>query len=203
MNEIRTYSNKLDTRAVKREGYLPFGLQGYAAVYGSESRDMGGWKEVLVRGAFTKSLAKKLDVRLLAQHDTALVLARESAGNLTLREDAEGLWFEADLVDTSLNRDVLASVRAKNLDAMSFGMPMSSVQTKWERSKGGEAIRNVLSADVVEISVVTWPAYEATTVSARGMDKALREFQDFMQHDAAGKSEHLERLRARVNRFHR
>jgi HK97 family phage prohead protease len=191
--EIRTFSQKLATRSVKKNGYLETGLQGYAAVYGVESRDMGGWKEVLVRGAFKNSLKRGLDVRMLYQHDTKQVLARESAGNLTLREDSEGLYFEADLLDTAFNRDVVANVAARNLDAMSFGMPYSSVKTKWDRSADGKtAIRNVTEADVVEISVVTWPAYEETTVQAR----CAEELQTFLRQDAA-KSTSVGMLRAR------
>lgn len=195
--ETRTFSRKLEVRNVKKNGYLEQGLQGYAAVYGVESRDMGGWKEVLVRGAFKQSLGKKLDVRLLFQHRSDSVLARETAGNLILREDNEGLYFEADLIDTQFNRDVVANVRSRNLDAMSFGMPYDSVKTKWDRSADGKtAIRNVIQADVVEISVVTWPAYEETTVQARS-ERAMREFNNFMQQDAAGKAVSTGILRAR------
>lgn len=192
--EYRCFGRDLAIRSVKKDGFLERGLQGYAAVYGSESRDMGGWKEVIVRGAFKKSLGKELDVRLLYQHDSKQVMARESAGSLVLREDDNGLYFEADLVDKTLNREVIADVLARNLDAMSFGMPYDSVKSKWDRGADGKtAIRNVTEADVVEISVVTWAAYEATTVAAR----SAQEYQTFMQQLAAEKSTPVGVLRAR------
>lgn len=155
---------------------------------------MGGWKEVIARGAMAESLKKGLDVRLLFQHDSKQVLARESAGNLILREDQNGVFFEADLVDTQMNRDVLTSIRAKNLDAMSFGMPVSSVTRNFSRDAEKKvSIGTVTRADIVEISVVTWPAYEETTVSER----CAAEYRTFMQHDAAGKTTPTGMLRAR------
>lgn len=192
--EIRAYQRPLELRTVNRDGYLKHGLSGYAIVYGVESRDMGGWKEIIARGAMTESLKKGLDVRLLFQHDSKQVLARESAGNLVLREDQNGVMFEADLIDTQLNRDTLASIRAKNLDAMSFGMPVSSVVREFKRdTEKKTTVGTVTRADIVEISVVTWPAYEETTVSQR----CSEEFNNFMQHDAAGKGGAFGVLQAR------
>jgi hypothetical protein len=166
--ETRSYGKPLELREVNKPGFLKKGLRGYAIVYGVESRDMGGWKEIIARGAMTESLTKGNDVRLLYQHDSKQPMARESSGTLTLREDDTGILFEADLTDTTLNRDVLANIEARNLDAMSFGMPYASVTAKWERSANQKYdVRTVTKADFVEISVVTWAAYEDTSVAAR------------------------------------
>lgn len=178
--DYRFFQRPVELRSVKKDGYLPQGLQGYAVVYGVESRDMGGWKEVIVRGAMRESLGKGLDVRLLWQHDSKQVMARETAGNLVLREDDHGIFFEADLIDTTVNRDRLADIKAKNLDAMSFGMPMSSVKRDWQKI-GTQAVSNVTRADIVEVSVVTWAAYGETSVAAR----CAAEYNTFMQQDAA------------------
>lgn len=166
--ELRSFLQGIELRSVAKQGFLTDGLKGYAVVYGTESRDMGGWKEVIARGAMADSLKKGLDVRLLYQHDSKQPMARESAGTLMLREDSKGVYFEADLTDNSLNRDVISNVKARNLDAMSFGMPYGSVTAKWERSADKKYdVRTVTKADVVEISVVTWAAYEDTTLAAR------------------------------------
>lgn len=190
---------KLEIREFKRDGYAG-GLKGYAVVYGTESRDMGGWREIIVRGAMSASLAKGLDVRMLYQHDQKQVIARESAGNLRLKEDQEGVYFEADLIDTQRNRDIMADVQARNLDAMSFGMPPSSIETRWERSKDGKyAIRNVLKAEMAEVSIVTWAAYEDTTV-------AKRDYDNFLLEQAGEQATSLRLLRDRVElrkRIHR
>lgn len=168
--EIRAVQKELVLRKLEKEGFLGT-LVGYAALYGVESQDFGGWKEMLVRGAFTETLTpeKSLDIRLLYQHDPKQVMARQSAGNLRLVEDDVGLRIEADLVDTTVNRDALANIKAGNLDAMSFGMPKSSVQANWERASGDRKydLRKVTKADVAEVSVVTWAAYTDTSVAAR------------------------------------
>jgi HK97 family phage prohead protease len=178
--EIRAFKYPVELRTVKKTGYLERGLQGYAILYGVESRDMGGWKEIIGRGAMKASLGKQLDVRMLAHHDSKQVMAREAAGNLVLREDTTGVYFEADLVDTTLNRDMLTDIGAKNLDAMSFGMPSSSIKVNWERA-GGRHVRTVTEAEFVEISVVTWAAYEETSV----MQRAAAEYQTILQEAAS------------------
>ena len=187
--EHRCFGRKVEIRSVNKPGYLPKGLSGYAVVYESASRDFGGFHEVIKRGALTESLTKGLDVRLLFQHDSKQVMARESAGNLRLREDEVGIYFEADLVDNTLNRDTLASIDVRNLDAMSFGMPPQTIVANFQKAK--PAVRTITKTDMVEISVVTWAAYEATTV------RALAEYQTFMQQDAAGQSTPVAVLRAR------
>jgi HK97 family phage prohead protease len=168
--EIRAIQKELVLRKLEKAGFLGT-LVGYAALYGVESQDFGGWKEMLVRGAFTETLKPEnsLDIRLLYQHDPKQVMARQSAGNLRLVEDDVGLRIEADLVDTTVNRDALSNIKAGNLDAMSFGMPKSSVQANWERAAGDRKydLRKVTKADIAEVSVVTWAAYTDTSVAAR------------------------------------
>lgn len=165
--EIRSFGKKLEFRKLNEAGFLGV-LSGYAVVYGVESRDMGGWKEIIARGAMTESLKKNLDVRFLYQHKSDQIMAREGGKTLTLTEDDTGVRFEAKLVDTQLNRDAYLNVETGNLDAMSFGMPYGSVTAKWERDLTKKMdIRTVTKADIVEISLVTWAAYEDTSVAAR------------------------------------
>lgn len=166
--EIRSFGKPLELRKLDKKGFIGT-LAGYAIVYGVESRDMGGWREIIAKEAFTESLRAGKDVRMLYQHSSAQIMARESAGTLRLREDEEGVFFEADLTDTQLNRDAYLNVEQRNLDAMSFGMPYASVVARWERAPAPKKydLRTVTKADVVEISLVTWAAYEDTTVAAR------------------------------------
>lgn len=168
--EIRSFGKKLEFRKLDEKGFVGT-LSGYAVVYGVESRDMGGWKEIIARGAMTDSLKKGLDVRFLYQHKSDKIMAREMAKTLVLSEDDNGIKFEAKLTDTTTNRDAFVDVEQGNLDAMSFGMPYGSVTAKWERDLVKKMdIRTVTKADIVEISLVTWAAYEDTTVAARDYD---------------------------------
>lgn len=156
---------ELKLRSEIKEGTIGT-LTGYAAVFNSESLDFGGWKEIIKPGAFTRSLKALPDVRAFYQHDTGGILGRRSAGTLRISEDERGLAIEIDLIDTQLGRDTLLNVRARNLDAMSFGMVPK--KHAWDiNEKRGYDLRILEDVDLHEVSVVTWPAYEDTTVATR------------------------------------
>lgn len=157
--------HQLEIREATREGIIGT-LVGYAAVFNSESQDFGGWKEVIKPGAFTRSLKEKPDVRAFAHHDTSKVLGRSAAGTLRLKEDDHGLAVEIDLIDTQENRDVLANVKAKNLDSMSFGMIPQKHTWDFNEARGYD-LRILTDVDLFEVSVVTWAAYEDTEIAVR------------------------------------
>ncbi len=179
--ETRKATNPdLDIRSVTgleirdaRPGFIG-SLVGYPAVWDTESRDMGGWVEVLKPGVFTRSLKEQPDVFAFYQHDDSRVLGRTSAGTLRLQEDQRGLRMELDLVDTQLNRDVLAEVRAGNVTSMSFGMLGKSVKAEWTKG-AGKSVRSVREAQLIEVSIVSIPAYAATEVSARSFETFRKE----------------------------
>ena len=64
-------------------------IEGYAAVFDTFSRDLGGFKEIIRRGAFDNVLND--DVRALFNHDANFVLGRTTSGTLTLKVDDTGL----------------------------------------------------------------------------------------------------------------
>lgn len=155
-------------------------LTGYAAVFNSPSRELrsrdgGKWTEIILPGAFTRALKSNADVFALNQHDETQVLARRSAGTLRLEEDQRGLRIEMDLIDTQRNRDLLADVRAGHIDSMSFGMPVGTVKSKWERRNDGTILRSISDTDLLEVSAVTFPAYEASEISSRSLEEYCKE----------------------------
>jgi hypothetical protein len=143
-------------------------LTGYAAVFGKRSLDLGGFVEVIRKGAFSRSLSDGADVLALAHHDPTRPLARRSAGTLTLTEDDTGLRVDITLGDTSTARDVLADIKARNILGMSFGF--ATREDKWTRGTNTDpTLRELLDVDLFEVSPVTWPAYPDTTVAARAL----------------------------------
>ena len=86
-------------------------VSGYAALYNSESEDLGGFREVIAPGAFRSVLQKSPDVILNFNHDANYILGRTSAGTLQLREDSKRpCTSRRSLADTQLIRDMVLSV---------------------------------------------------------------------------------------------
>lgn len=137
-------------------------LEGYAALYGVEAR-IGGVRETIRRGAFTRSIKSGRDVLALVDHDASRVLARTRSGTLRLAEDTRGLAFDLDVPETAAGRDVLALAARGDLGGMSFGFTVP----RGGETRDGE-VRALEAVTLHEISVVqAWPAYDGTTVQAR------------------------------------
>lgn len=162
----RRRENRLFTAKVqlRDDGGDPV-LDGYASVTDSpyDVRDwLGDYTETITRGAFAKSLAERDDVRLLFNHD-GLPLARTSAGTLHLGEDDRGLHVEAPLDRrSSLANDVMIAMERGDLREMSFAF--AATRQEWNEDYTLRTIREVRLYDV---SVVTYPANDATTVKLR------------------------------------
>jgi len=159
--EIRTLDINPELRAIDETGMR---FSGYAAIFNSASRDLGGFVEFIKPGAFARSLASRNKIMLLWNHDTSAPLASTRNGSLTLREDERGLFVEATLPDTTLGRDIAAQVRSGLTDSMSFGFQVK--RDSWN-TRGDQ--RTLEDVALFEVSLVTSEAYAATagTVSVR------------------------------------
>jgi HK97 family phage prohead protease len=143
-------------------------IVGYAAVYNEPSHPLpdergGAFVERIAPGAFRRALAASPDVRLLVNHDPNLLLARTKNGTLRLNEDARRLKIDADPADTQTARDALALLRRGDMDQMSFGFYV--VRDEWNAERTQRMIHDL---ELDDVSIVTYPAYEATTAAARG-----------------------------------
>ena len=143
-------------------------LEGYAAVFNSLSQDLGGFREYITPGAFSDAVRED-DVRALFNHDPSQVLGRTKSGTLELAEDDNGLQTRINLPDTSYARDLRESVRRGDVDQMSFAF--QTVEDDW-RKENGANIRELIKVRLLDVSPVTYPAYEATSVSARALETA-------------------------------
>ena len=146
-------------------------VAGYAAVFGDVA-DIGGYfREVLAHGAFTQTL-KTADVRAYFDHDRGRFLGRSTAGTLRLKEDSKGLAVEIDLPDTSDGRDVRTLIERGDISGMSFGF----IVTRQEWDETGEVpLRTIHEVDLIEVSIVSEPAYSGTSIALRSLDDARNE----------------------------
>jgi len=143
-------------------------LVGYASVYGPLSEDLGGFRERIAAGAFQRTLESRADVRALVNHDSTLVLGRRSAGTLSLTSDSTGLRVEIDPPATTYANDLKELIARGDVSQMSFGFFVNRDEWILEDE---QRVRIVHDLDLIEVSVVTIPAYPDTTIALRSRDR--------------------------------
>ena len=159
--QVRAAPSKFQTRDDGGELYI----EGYFAVFGSIYELWPGGTESIAPGAFAETLGN--DVRALVDHDTRLVLGRSKAGTLELREDAHGLWGKVRInPNDSDAMNLYSRVQRGDVDQCSFGFDI--VREDTEIHEDGSVHWTLLEGELDE--VVTFPAYEETSVAARKRD---------------------------------
>jgi uncharacterized protein len=160
--ELRVNHTQLE---VRQDGMT---FTGYASVFNSPSEDLGGFIEYVAPGAFKRSLQSRNEIKLLWNHDSGEPLASLRGGTLRLIEDSTGLKVEAQLPNTTRGRDVAELLRTKVIDSMSFGFNV--IKDSW--SADGRT-RTLESVRLSEVSIVSWPAYTATTAQVRSTQPTI------------------------------
>lgn len=154
---------KFTTRAEDGNLYI----EGYFAVFGSEYRMWENAIETIDEDAFNETVDG--DVRALVNHDSTLVLGRTTAGTLTLRVDRTGLW--GSILINQSDQDAMnlyERVKRGDVNQCSFGFDILDQST--EVMENGTTVWRLKKVELYEVSVVTFPAYEDTSVIARKKD---------------------------------
>lgn len=168
-------------------------IEGYAAVF-NQWADLGFFREKVRAGAFKKTI-KEADIRALFNHDANYVLGRNKAKTLHLAEDDHGLQFRVDPPDTSFANDLAVSIKRKDINQASFGF--RTVRDEWNHD-ADPAERELIEVRLFDVSVVTYPAYEQTEVTARSLaDQFIARVQHNMDFDEIDHM--LDQLRSFVN----
>lgn len=163
----REFKFDLETREDTEKGLGI--IEGRPIVYESKAH-LGYFSEIIERGALEKTNLK--DVRLCLNHDTSFVYARSRNNNenstMKLKTDEKGLFFTAklDIENSPRAKDLYSAISRGDLNQMSFMFTID--KEKWEDLESECPIRRITEiGQVFEISAVTFPAYEATEVTAR------------------------------------
>ncbi len=146
-------------------------VTGYAAVFGQQT-DIGGYfREVIAPGAFDEAIGRD-DVVFLINHQ-GLPLARTRSGTLRLTEDDKGLKIETvlDAEDPDV-KSIVPKMKRGDLDKMSFAF-WPEVQ-EWDES-GDVPVRTIRKASLYDVSIVTTPAYDGTSIALRSLDDHRKE----------------------------
>ena len=165
-----------DVRAVENDDGEKI-LVGRPIVYNSRT-NMGYFDEIIDSGALDQ--ADLTDVRYLVNHNTQMIplaRSRRNNGNSTMKitPDAQGLNIDFVKLDTENNSDARAlysAVKRGDISGMSFMFFVDG--DSWENLESDHPTRHITKiSSVLEVSAVTFPAYESTEIYARSEAAAL------------------------------
>lgn len=168
--EHRSYSFEVRAEQDDKNGTY---ITGKPIVYESKT-DLGYFDEIIHRGALDKT--DLTDVRFLVNHDTSkipLARSRKNTPNSTmqLKIDADGMSIRVNL-DTENNaeaRSLYSAVQRGDISGMSFMFSIDAEE--WEDLESEHPTRHINKiGTVVEVSAVTFPAYEDTEINARSKE---------------------------------
>lgn len=177
--EVRTLTGGLYQPRLREvtEGTESRTIEGYAIVFGVESKLMMDWRdayrEVIEPGAIDEARIKTMDIKMTMFHQRTMLLARQKSdgtGTLKLTVDEKGVKYEFEAPHTIDGDKVLELVKRGDLGGSSFTFwsdEKSSVSYT-KSSADGELVRHVNRLDLVtEMTVAADPAYNQTSVNAR------------------------------------
>ena len=162
--QVRSAASKFETREEGNE----LKIEGYFAVFNSNYQIFDDLSESVAPGAFDDTLGD--DIRALINHDSSLVLGRNTAHTLDLRQDDHGLWGSITINPNDQDAmNLYARVQRGDVDQCSFGFDILSED--YDVREDGSVHWTIRKVRLYEVSVCTFPAYEETNVKARSAQR--------------------------------
>lgn len=206
MKELERRFSACAVRAEDSEGTTT--VTGIPIVYNSIT-DLGWFDEVIDRGALDDT--DLTDVRFLVNHDIKMIplaRSRRNNGNSTmfLRVVPEGLEMNAriDTTNNATARELRSAIDREDITGMSFMFSIDDEE--WENLDSDHPTRRIKKiGSVVEISAVTFPAYDSTSINARSkeaLESAREALENARMRDGElpeGRDEELELLKAKFD----
>lgn len=195
--EIRSFTFEVRANESEEHGHF---LEGRPIVYESKT-DLGWHDEIIQRGALADTDLK--DVRFLVNHNTDMIpLARSRNNNenstmqMVVDEDGMGIRVDLDIENNTEAKNLYSAVERGDIDGMSFMFQVDG--DKWDDLDSDHPTRTITNiAKVFEVSAVTFPAYEATSIQARGLSDALDNAKTSLEN-AKAEMRKIEEQRQRV-----
>lgn len=171
--EIRAFNFEVRAENDEEHGNT---LTGRPIVYDART-NLGWYDEIIEAGALDEADLK--DVRFLINHNTDMIpLARSRNNNdnstmqMTVDETGMNIRVDLDVENNAEAKSLYSAVERGDLDGMSFMFTVDG--DKWDDIESEHPTRTITKlGKVFEVSAVTFPAYEQTSISARGLDGAL------------------------------
>lgn len=184
--EIRAFNFEIRAEESER-GHI---ITGRPIVF-NERTDLGWYDEIIDQDALSETDLK--DVRFLVNHNTDMIpLARSRNNNenstMQLSVNEYGMDIRVDL-DTENNteaRNLYSAVDRGDISGMSFMFTVDG--DEWEDLESEHPTRHIRKiSKVFEVSAVTFPAYTATSINARGLSEALESAKESLESAKAAK----------------
>jgi uncharacterized protein len=159
---------------VKATGENEF--EGYASVFGNKD----SYDDIIVPGAFKKTIQESKRVKVLWQHDPWQPIGKP----LAMSEDSKGLHVKAKISNTSLGKDVVQLIKDNVIDELSIGF--NTIKDEWDNLKNARLIKEV---KLWEFSPVTFAANDQASIdSIKGITPQITRLQDWINGELkAGK----------------
>ena len=194
-DELRSFD--FEIRAAKDEQNGTF-IEGVPIVFGKKC-DMGMFEEYIARDALSKTDLK--DVRFLVNHNTEMTpLARSRNNNrnstMQMEIQADGMHIRVNL-DTENNseaKNLYSAIQRGDVSGMSFMFTVRGEE--WENLDSDYPKRTITDIEkVFEVSAVTFPAYEDTSINARAADTLESARQELESARAEEKAKEVKKAR--------
>lgn len=176
--KIKHLTRPFDIKAVEDNGIF----EGYGSVFNVED----SYRDIVVKGAFVKSLAgwkaKKSMPPVLWQHDSGKPIGVYEE----MHEDDHGLFVRGKLLkdDVSQAREAYALMKAGAVSGLSIGY--KTIVDEYDRETG---INTLKELDLWEVSPVTFPANDLSRIDNVKSFKTIRDFEEFLRESGFSKSE--------------
>ena len=188
-NQVRSIG-KLQTRADNNETD-EMKIEGYFVIFNSETKLFENYYEEISDKAF-KDIDLS-DIRALADHDTAKVLGRTKSQTLSLSVDDKGLYGEIIINKNDTEAvNLYERVKRQDIDQCSFGFNI--LNETMEQRADGTTKWTITEIELFEVSIVTFPAYQDTSVEARS--------EQMKQLEKRNLQKRKQQLKERINKWH-
>lgn len=168
-------------------------VEGYASVFNSRSKDLGGFTEIIDPAAFN-GVIERSDVLALLNHDQdrgVLARSRKGVGSLTLTIDERGLHYSFDAPNTALGNELVEGLKRGDISTSSFAFTVAG--EKWTKEEDGSYLRTITQIDkLYDVSPVYNEAYEDTSVALRSLEAARAEEQEEVEDEEPKEDENNE-----------
>lgn len=177
MKQITNKSFPFEIKTISETG----AFTGYASVFGNEDL----WGDIVVAGAFSKSIAEKKPA-MLWQHNSDEPIGVWAV----IKEDEKGLYVEGQLLidGVAKAKEAYELLAAKAISGLSIGY--RAVSWEWRKKDDSkDEVRLLKEIDLWEISLVTFPANTEARVGDVKDLNTLRDIEGFLRDAGCSRNE--------------